>query len=154
MNHKHSTFRDAASLHSIVDERGDVAIAYNGRATRSSAVSGAARLHNSWLQWALGATVAWLFSSLWAQAGLPQPMCIYYGQAVDGYGMPYLTNATVTLMKGTNQIARQVIRGSLSPGVNFALYVHLDSGGGSKPYSPRALSSGDFVSIYVNGSEC
>jgi hypothetical protein len=94
-----------------------------------------------------------MFSSLLSQASLPQPMCIYYGQALDGYGIPYLTNATVTLVKGTNQIARQVIHGSLSPGVNFALYVHLDDGSTASRYSPRALRSGDIISIYVNDSE-
>jgi hypothetical protein len=94
-----------------------------------------------------------MFGIRLADAGLPQPMCIYYGQAVDGYGMPYLTNATVTLVKGTNQIARQIIRGSLSPGVNFALYVHLDDGSTATPYSPRALRSGDIISIYVTDSE-
>lgn len=83
-------------------------------------------------------------------AGLPQPMFVFYGQARDGYGLPYRTNADVILRHGTNEIARQTIRGSLAPGVNFALYVHLDDGRGTKPYSKRALRTGDSVSIVVS----
>jgi len=82
-------------------------------------------------------------------AGLPQPMCVYYGQAKDGYGLPYLRDADVILRHGTNEIARQTISGSLRPGVNFALYVHLDDGRTATPYSPRALRTGDLVSIVV-----
>jgi hypothetical protein len=81
--------------------------------------------------------------------GLPQPMCVYYGQALDGYGLPYRTNAQVLLYHGTNIIASQTIGGSLTPGVNFALYVHLDDGRSPIPYSSRALHSGDLVSIMV-----
>ncbi len=87
------------------------------------------------------------------QAGLPRPMCVYYGQALDGYGLPYCTNADVILYHGTNEIARQTISGSLSPGVNFALYVHLDDGRSPTPYSRRALRSGDLVSIVVRDGE-
>lgn len=82
-------------------------------------------------------------------AGLPQPMCVYYGQACDGYGLPYRANADVILLHGTNEIALQTISGSLWPGVNFALYVHLDDGRSTTPYSARALRSGDLASIVV-----
>jgi hypothetical protein len=84
-----------------------------------------------------------------ATAGVPQPMCIYYGEALDGYGWPYTTNAEVILLHGTDEIASHTITGSLTPGVNFALYVHLDDGTTAQPYSPRALHSGDLVSIVV-----
>jgi hypothetical protein len=80
-------------------------------------------------------------------------MCVYYGQALDGYGLPYRSNADVILYHGTNEIARQTISGSLSPGVNFALYVHLDDGRSPTPYSKRALYSGDVVSIVVRDQE-
>lgn len=86
-------------------------------------------------------------------AGLPQPMCIFYGQARDGFGLPYRTNAQVILLHGTNEIARQTIRGSLATGVNFALSVHLDDGRGMKPYSHRALRSQDRVSIIVRDAD-
>ncbi len=86
-------------------------------------------------------------------AGLPQPMCVYYGQALDGYGLPYRTNADVILYHGTNEIARQAITGALTPGVNFALYVHLDDGRTSIPYSKRAVHSGELVSIVVRDPE-
>jgi hypothetical protein len=84
-----------------------------------------------------------------ALAGVPQPLCIYYGEALDGFGWPYTTNAEVVLLHGTDEIAHQEIAGSLSPGVNFALEVHLDDGQGTQNYSPRALRSGDLVSIVV-----
>jgi hypothetical protein len=87
------------------------------------------------------------------QAGLPRPMCVYYGQALDGYGQPYRTNAQVLLYHGTSLIASQTIGGSLTPGVNFALYVHLDDGRSPIPYSTRALHSGDLVSILVRDPE-
>jgi hypothetical protein len=85
-------------------------------------------------------------------AGLPQPMCVYYGQARDGYGLPYRTNAEVILRRGTNEIARHTIRGALRPGVNFALNVHLDDGRTATSYSPKALHSGELVSIVVRDS--
>lgn len=99
----------------------------------------------------LGLALVALVQSL--RAGLPQPMCVFYGQACDGYGQPYRTNAEVILRHGTNEIARQVIGGSLSPGVNFALYVHLDDGRTASPYSARALRSGDLVSIVVRDAD-
>ena len=87
--------------------------------------------------------------TLTALAGLPQPMCVYYGQALDGHGWPYTTNAQVVLLHGSHEIASHTVNGSLSPGVNFALYVHLDDGRATDSYSPRALHSGDLVSIVV-----
>ncbi|HEY5913565.1 MAG TPA: hypothetical protein VJA21_23505 [Verrucomicrobiae bacterium] len=88
-----------------------------------------------------------------ALSGLPQPMYVYYGQALDGYGLPYRTNADIILFHGTNEIARQTIRGSLTPGVNFALYVHLDDGRSAVPYSRRALQVGDLVRVMVRDQE-
>lgn len=84
-----------------------------------------------------------------ARAGLPQPLCIFYGQARDGYGLPYRANADVILRHGTNEVARQTIRGSLAPGVNFALALHLDGGRTTARYSRRALRSGEIVSIHI-----
>ena len=88
-----------------------------------------------------------------ASAGVPQPLCVYYGEALDGYGLPYTTNAEVILLHGNDEIASQTIQGSLTPGVNFALYVHLDDGSSAQPYSPRALHSGDLVSIVVRDQD-
>jgi hypothetical protein len=85
--------------------------------------------------------------------GLPQPMCVYYGQARDGYGQPYRADADVILLHGASEIARHTVRGSLSPDVNFALYVHLDDGQNGTNYSARALRSGDLVSIVVRDPE-
>ncbi|HNQ87646.1 MAG TPA: hypothetical protein PKM73_03320 [Verrucomicrobiota bacterium] len=99
----------------------------------------------------LGLGVALLASP--GHGGVPQPLCVFYGQARDGFGLPYRENANVILRHGTNEVARQTIRGSLAPGVNFALYVHLDDGRGTKPYSNRALRTGDRVSIVVSDGE-
>lgn len=102
------------------------------------------------LFWWVAGLVGWACTS---GAGVPQPMCIYYGQAVDGYGLPYATNATVILRNGAREIARHAIRGSLSPGVNFVLYAHLDEGRTSTYYSSRAVRSGDRVSVVVQDLE-
>jgi hypothetical protein len=84
-----------------------------------------------------------------ALAGLPQPMFIYYGQALDGFGIPYHENAEVILLRGGIEVARHEIRGSLSPGVNFALYAHLDEGQEAANYSSRSVNTGDPISIIV-----
>ncbi|MCP5526297.1 MAG: hypothetical protein H7A47_05760 [Verrucomicrobiales bacterium] len=88
-----------------------------------------------------------------ALAGLPQPMCVYYGEARDGHGWPYTTNAHVVLLRGDQEIAAHTIQGSLSPGVNFALYAHLDDGRTREAYSPRAVRTGDLVSVVVRDAE-
>ena len=44
------------------------------------------------------------------------------------------------LLHGTNQIASQTITGSLTPGVNFALYVHLDDGSTAQALFPARRS--------------
>ena len=88
-----------------------------------------------------------------ALAGLPQPMVVYYGQAQDGFGWPYRDHADVILLIGTNEMARHTIDGSISPGVNFALYVHVDDGtGGTNRYSGRAARTGETVRILVQDS--
>ena len=89
-----------------------------------------------------------LLATLAVRANVPQPMCIFYGQAKDGFGWPYTTSADVVLRVGTNEYARCTINDSLRPGVNFALYVHLDDGNGAA-YSPHALRSGDAIKIIV-----
>ena len=74
---------------------------------------------------------------------------MYYGQANDEYGWPYVNGADVILRSGTNEIARHAIDGSISPGVNFALYISLDDGSSAMPYSDIALVSGDDITIVV-----
>lgn len=82
-------------------------------------------------------------------AGLPQPMCIFYGQALDGYGWPYMNSATVILLRQTTEVARCEISGPLNPGVNFALRAYLDDNQSTNLYTPQAVHSGDIVSIVV-----
>jgi hypothetical protein len=84
-----------------------------------------------------------------AFAGLPQPMVVYYGQAKDGYGWPYTKDATVILLSGTNECTRHNIAGSLSPGVNFALYAPLDDSRDTNRYVRNAVRTGEVVSIVV-----
>jgi hypothetical protein len=83
------------------------------------------------------------------QAGLPQPMIIYYGQALDEFGWPFRDNADVILRVGEQEYARHAIHGSLAPGVNFALYVHLDDGRDAVAYSPEAIRLNQRVTISV-----
>lgn len=85
-----------------------------------------------------------------AHAGLPQPMVVYYGQAKDGFGWPYMEHATVFLLSGTNEIARHDIDGSLYPGVNFALYVPVDDGRETNRYVRNAVVTGEVVSIVID----
>lgn len=82
-------------------------------------------------------------------AGLPQPMCVFYGRAKDEYGWPYTGGAEVQLKIGTNVYASHTVRGSISPGINFALYVHLDDGSDEDAYAHHALETGDIVDIVV-----
>jgi len=92
-----------------------------------------------------------LASALGVQANLPQPMCIYYGQAKDQFGWPYSEShqGDVILRIGTNEITRHHVSGSLSPGVNFALYVPIDDGVGSA-YVQYAAVTGRTVTIVVS----
>jgi len=88
-----------------------------------------------------------------AYAGLPQPMVIYYGQAKDGFGWPYTQDAEVFLLSGTNEYARCAINGSISPGVNFILYVPLDDGRDADRYVRNAAHTGEVVSIVVDDAD-
>lgn len=80
---------------------------------------------------------------------MPQPMIVYYGQALDDFGWPYMRDATVLLRRGTNDIAEHAISGSLSPGVNFALYAPLDDGRDTNRYVGTAVRTGEVVTIVV-----
>ncbi|MBN2562794.1 MAG: hypothetical protein JXQ75_17865 [Phycisphaerae bacterium] len=80
-------------------------------------------------------------------------MCIFYGQAKNDYGWPYMKNADVELRVGTNVYARHTITGSLKPGVNFALYVQLDDGSESNKYAFHSLRTGDAFDIVVIDGE-
>lgn len=63
-----------------------------------------------------------------------------------------MNDADVILRSGTNEIARHAINGSISPGINFALYVSLDDGTSATPYSDIALRAGDDIEIIVRDS--
>jgi hypothetical protein len=93
-----------------------------------------------------------VLTSSFSFAGLPQEMCIYYGQAMNQYGWPYLDGADVILKSGTNEIVRHTINGSISPGINFSLYVSLDDGSSVTSYDDKALHEGDPIEIIVRDS--
>jgi hypothetical protein len=82
-------------------------------------------------------------------SAVPQPACIYYGQARDGYGWPYEAEAKALLFSGTNLIAQYEITGAIAPGINFMLTVNLEDHTGGIDYDPRALHPGDPVSIRI-----
>ncbi len=94
-------------------------------------------------------TSALLLLSSTTLAGLPQPMFIYYGQARDGFGLPYRQQAEVLLLRGNTIVARHSIQGYPAPGVNFVLYAHLDDGRSAANYASRAVRTGDRISILV-----
>jgi len=76
-------------------------------------------------------------------------MVVYYGQAKDEYGLPYRNGADVILRIGTNEITRHTINGSISPGVNFTLYVPIDDGRDDTRYVSYAATTGQCVTIVV-----
>jgi hypothetical protein len=98
--------------------------------------------------------VAWLALAGAAFALVPQPLCIFYGQAKDDYGWPYLSDATVILRIDGEQFASYEIDGMLAPAVNFTLRLPLDSGVGTR-YSTHAVTNGARIQIVVqaNGEE-
>jgi hypothetical protein len=79
-------------------------------------------------------------------AVLPVPCCVFYGEARDAYGCPYLTNATVILRVEGTETCRWTINGMLAPGINFKLPVELDDGRGSS-YAAYAARPGQTVRI-------
>jgi hypothetical protein len=104
------------------------------------------------LSFSLLLTLSFIVYPLSFAFALPQAMCIYYGQAMNQYGWPYMNNADVILRHGTNDIVRHTITGSISPGINFSLYVSIDDGSSPTPYSDKALHVGDPIDIIVRDS--
>lgn len=83
-------------------------------------------------------------------AAMPQPMVIYYGQALNEYGTPYAKGAADVILRiGTNDVARHAIVGSYAPGVNFVLRVPVDAGINTRPYVDYAAKVGDTVTILI-----
>jgi hypothetical protein len=99
--------------------------------------------------WLLGLLLAGcrLASSL-CLATMPQPACVFYGEACDEYGWPYVTNATVILRVEGRECSRWTIAGLLAPGVNFMLPLEMDDGIG-KAYASYAARPGQAVRISI-----
>lgn len=87
-------------------------------------------------------------------SGVPQPPCVFYGQARDEYGCPYVSDAEVILRVEGRVCSRWPILGMLTPGVNFKLSLALDDGS-TEPYASYAAHPGQKVTISVltNGRE-
>ncbi|MBA4387352.1 MAG: hypothetical protein C0404_05185 [Verrucomicrobia bacterium] len=83
-----------------------------------------------------------------SQAAVPQPLCVFYGQALDDYGWPYLRDAEVVLKVNGKEFSRYTVQGMISPGVNFILRVAIDSGNGTA-YSDQAVPTGSSIDIVV-----
>ena len=82
-------------------------------------------------------------------AGVPQPMCVYYGQACDGFGWPYQQDAEVILYANDSEIYRYTIDGSIEPGINFMLHAYLDDGSDKEQYARNTVLKSDIVTIKI-----
>lgn len=102
------------------------------------------RMTRFWL-----AAVCGLLASL-SSFAMPQPMVIYYGQALDRYGQVYREGASVFLKLGNHEVARSQVVGGLAPGVNFVLTVPYDDAGIRERYDKCAVSEGDVLTVWVN----
>ncbi len=108
---------------------------------------------NHWKVLVLTLFSYFIFQTSTLFSNVPQPMCIFYGQALDGFGWPYQNEGVVLLYHGTNEVTSYEITQPLSPGVNFALNVYLyDDAINTNAYVPYALRTGDVVTIKVEDS--
>ena len=98
------------------------------------------------------AVAAALLATATATAGIPRPMLMYYGQACDRYGQVYKSGADIFLLRGTEEVARTTISGSIAPGVNFRLSVPYDSDPADPNYVPYAVNAGDVLTVWVSDS--
>lgn len=89
-----------------------------------------------------------------AFSAMPQPSCIFYGQAKDDFGWPLTADAAVILRINGTEIVRHNVSGSLAPGVNFVLRAPLDDGRGTA-YRTASAIRGQQIEIVVlhNGVE-
>lgn len=100
-------------------------------------------------------SISWLVLSLalGAAAGLPRPMIIYYGQACDCFGQVYKSGADVFMVRGTQEVARCTIAGTLGPGVNFAVRVPYDGDpDDGTDYVAWAVNEGDELEVWISDS--
>ncbi len=88
------------------------------------------------------------FSFFICTAGMPQPGVVYYGQALNEQGWPYVKDAVVVLKVNAQDVAAYPIRGMLSPGVNFKLYAYLEEDEGETRHAD-SVHVGDPVDIVV-----
>lgn len=101
-------------------------------------------------RWLVPLALACLAGGGAARADLPLPACVFYGEARDAYGMPYVHTAEVVLRVDGRECSRWPILGMLAPGVNFRLTLELDDGTGPS-YAPYAARPGQPVTLSVRG---
>ncbi|GEM_PF-2327515 len=85
-----------------------------------------------------------------ANAFPPAPSITYFGTARDSFGnaIDSSAKAFVVIKEGATVVAEAPIDERLRPGENFRVQIPVDLDG-VDPYSPSALTSGDFVTISV-----
>lgn len=76
-------------------------------------------------------------------------MVTYCGQAIDGYGWPYQSDADVILRSETNELTRYSIDGQISPGINFMLYLNLDDNRTTNRYASGTVVTGMPINIII-----
>jgi hypothetical protein len=100
-----------------------------------------------------GIWIAWL-AMLWpiaaAKAYPPAPEVLIYGMVRDQFGAP-IANTSDTVILQTPAGAQVVtsIQPNLAIGINYALWVPMDSGINPVPYTTNALTNGALYTLYV-----
>jgi len=81
-------------------------------------------------------------------AGIPRVPCTVFGMVQDSYGIPYLSNARITLCNSEATNAWQNINGLLNYGLNIQMLLNMDSGTGDR-YAAYAVRAGEELQIIV-----
>jgi hypothetical protein len=85
-----------------------------------------------------------------AEAYPPAPEVLIYGLVRDQYGTPIAnTSATVILQTPGGAQVVTTIQPNLAAGINYALWVPMDSGINPAPYTTNALTNGALYTLYV-----
>jgi hypothetical protein len=85
-----------------------------------------------------------------AEAYPPAPEVLIYGIVKDQYGNPIAnTSATVILQTPGGAQVVTSIQPNLAVGINYALWVPMDSGINPAPYVTNALTNGALYTLYV-----
>ena len=85
-----------------------------------------------------------------AKAYPPAPEVLIYGLVRDQYGAPIVNTAATVILQtpGGAQVVTS-IQPNLAVGINYALWVPMDSGINPAPYTTNALTNGAKYTLYV-----